>query len=113
MISKAEQQACELFVSMVVRELWPSTGLSEEARATAAWSLYATTMANLQILVLNHGDEKMLAGHREALRDHNAVIERLAACRTEAEVCAIMGMAAETVQHRGGDGWAPTTEVKG
>lgn len=113
MISKLEQDAVQSFVTLIVREVWPTAGLSEEAMATAAWSLYATTMANLQMLVLNHGDAEMLAGHRKALLDHNEVIAQIAACRTEGEVVAVMGMASETVQERGRREWTPSTEVKG
>lgn len=113
MISKREQAAVEEFVSRVVREVWPAVGLSEEGMATAAWSLYATTMANLQIIILKHGDAEMAADHVKALLDHCAVITVIASCRSETEVCARMGMEAETVQARGTDGWKPAAEVKG
>lgn len=112
-ISKREQAAVEEFVSRVVREVWPAVGLSAEGEATAAWSLYATVMANLQIIILKHGDAEIAANHANALLDHCAFITTIAACRSETEVRARMGMEAETVQERGTVGWTPAAEVKG
>ncbi len=113
MIDSAEQRAVEQFVEVIVRDVWPTAGLSEEARATAAWSLYATTMANLTRLVLERGSPALQASHREAMLDHNKVIEGLARCSTVAELYALMDMAAETTNRRRSDGWRPAADVKG
>lgn len=113
MINQAEARAVELFVQTVIRDLFPSAGLSEEARATAAWSLYATAMANLTRIVLERGSPALRAAHREALLDHNAVIASLAKAETVGELHALMDMAAETTQRRGTDSWRPAVDVKG
>lgn len=113
MITKREQVAVEEFVERVVREVWPAVGLSEEARATAAWSLYATAMANLTRLVLERGSVALQESHREALLDHNRVIEGIARCSTVPELYALMDMAAETTNRRSSEGWTAAAEVKG
>lgn len=113
MLTADEQMLVEGFVQVVVRDVWPAAGIGEEAKATAAWSLYATTMANLQILAVTRGSAALQASHRQALLDHCEVIKRIAECRTEAEVLAHMGMEAETKQERGSDSWRPAAEVKG
>lgn len=113
MINEAESRAVEQFVQIVIRDVFPTAGLSEEARATAAWSLYATAMANLARIVLERGDAALLAAYREALLDHNAVIAGIAKAGTVAELYALMDMAAETTQRRGTDSWRPAVDVKG
>jgi hypothetical protein len=109
---KKEQRAVQEFISAVVREIWPRMGLTNEGVATAAWSLYATTMANLSMNVLRSGDKAAIEEHREAIREHCALMLAVAAATSPSAVTAHMNMSSETTQKLG-QGWTSTTDVKG
>jgi len=110
---KIDRRGVEAFVESTIRVVFPALQLSRQGIASAAWSLYISQMANLQVEILEHGHSSdLLEQHRKAVEQHGQVIKALLATTTVHEVDAVMGMFSEASQSFGEE-WKPTTEVKG
>ncbi|MHB1260347.1 MAG: hypothetical protein ACYC2H_01390 [Thermoplasmatota archaeon] len=108
--------AVQEFVSVVIREIFPSIGLTPLGAITASWSLHTTVMFN--ILAGLHelpdaGDRAAaLAAFRESVQDSIDKLHAITGAQSLPELEATMRMMAQSVSPDRNKGWQETGSNK-